>query len=260
MRTASNWQFAPSTAPSQWHKTKFLARFLLILVIIAGLISLAAPLARIYLITPGLISFRVMTYGIAAELLVASLCILLLIFCLIAKVPDVTAKLTTGIVLGILPVLAVVVVIGPERINSPMIHDISTDTENPPQFREAYTLRTVAHNSLDYAGESLAAIQRQAYPDIKPIITDLSRFDALQEATQVVKDLRWEFVNVDYEEGIIEAYDTSQLFGFVDDIVIRVQNQGPGSRIDIRSVSRLGNADLGANALRIRHFINIFRG
>ncbi|NIN34131.1 MAG: DUF1499 domain-containing protein, partial [Gammaproteobacteria bacterium] len=70
----------------------------------------------------------------------------------------------------------------------------------------------------------------------------------------------WEFVNVDYDMGIIEAYDTSRIFGFVDDIVIRVSRQGSGSRVDIRSVSRLGKGDLGANALRISHFINTFRG
>ena len=201
-----------------------------------------------------------MTYGIAGGLIIAALCLLILLLTFILRITEIKGRLITGIILGLIPVLAVVVVMGPERLRSPHIHDITTDTQDPPQFREAYKLRSSDQNSLDYAGESVAALQRQAYPEITPIITNLSRYDALQEATQVAKDMRWEFVNVDYEIGIIEAYDTSRLFGFVDDIVIRVSSRGSGSRVDIRSVSRVGKADLGANALRIRHFKNIFRG
>ncbi|NNE37124.1 MAG: DUF1499 domain-containing protein [Gammaproteobacteria bacterium] len=101
--------------------------------------------------------------------------------------------------------------------------------------------------------------QLAAYPDIKPLITELSVDEALIEATQVVKDMQWEYINLDYEQGIIEAYDTSKLFGFIDDIIIRVRPDGSGSRVDIRSSSRVGKGDLGKNAERIAKFIRSFR-
>jgi uncharacterized protein (DUF1499 family) len=120
-------------------------------------------------------------------------------------------------------------------------------------------IRSPEHNSPDYIGVTLASIQQDAYPQIQPLLTSLNRSDALVEATQVVKDLQWEFINIDYDKGIIEAYDTSKLFGFVDDIIIRVRQENPGSRIDIRSASRVGKGDLGKNAERIKQFINTFR-
>lgn len=87
----------------------------------------------------------------------------------------------------------------------------------------------------------------------------MSTDDALTEATQVVKDLGWEFINVDYNNGIVEAYDRTRVFGFTDDIIFRIKPEGSGSRIDVRSASRYGKGDLGKNAERIRLVIKTFR-
>ena len=87
---------------------------------------------------------------------------------------------------------------------------------------------------------------------------DFSRDEALTRVVQVVLGLNWTLVNADFETGIVEAYDTTRVFGFVDDIVIRVRARGNGSRIDIRSVSRVGLGDAGMNAARIRSFIAAF--
>ncbi len=68
--------------------------------------------------------------------------------------------------------------------------------------------------------------------------------------------MRWKPVAVVAEAGRIEATDTTWLFGFADDIVVRVAADGAaGSRIDVRSKSRIGSSDLGVNAARIRRFL-----
>ncbi|WP_372864689.1 DUF1499 domain-containing protein [Spongiibacter sp.] len=136
--------------------------------------------------------------------------------------------------------------------DSPMIHDISTDTENPPQFSHAQTLRTSTDNPLIYNAE-VAAIQRRAYPDIRGLHLPLPLTRAQQLAEASAKQLGWD---IHYQQpGHIEATERSFWFGFTDDIVIRLRSEGSGSRIDLRSTSRLGQGDMGANAKRIRRFL-----
>ena len=160
--------------------------------------------------------------------------------------------------MGLLPLAGVAVFLGPDRLQTPMIHDISTDTDDPPVFAQARKLRSARENSLDYGGASVAQQQHRAYPGIKPITDDLNREEALTRVVQVVLGLNWTLVNADFDTGIVEAYDTTRVFGFVDDIVIRVRAHGSGSRIDIRSASRVGLGDAGTNAARIRRFIAAF--
>lgn len=141
----------------------------------------------------------------------------------------------------------------------PRIHDITTDTLNPPQFRALLSLRGDSSNPLDYQAEQLAPQQQAAYPYIQPILTQMTPDQALQRAAATVTQLGWELVSKDQTSGTIEAVDTTLLWGFKDDIVIRIQATDAGSRIDLRSVSRVGLSDLGANAARIRKFIEAFR-
>jgi uncharacterized protein (DUF1499 family) len=65
----------------------------------------------------------------------------------------------------------------------------------------------------------------------------------------------WEIVAAVPAEGRIEATDTTRFFGFKDDIVIRVKAEGAGSRVDVRSLSRVGKSDVGKNASRIRAYL-----
>ena len=65
-------------------------------------------------------------------------------------------------------------------------------------------------------------------------------------------------VDVSLEEGRVEATATTFWFGFKDDVVVRVREYETGSKIDVRSVSRVGASDLGANAARIERFLNAF--
>jgi uncharacterized protein (DUF1499 family) len=141
----------------------------------------------------------------------------------------------------------------------PPIHDITTDTENPPQFNAILPLRKDALNPAEYGGPSIAEQQHQAYPDIVPLILDVPPVQTIDRARSISHKMGWEIINVDPQQGIIEATDTTFWFGFKDDIVILVSSQGSGSRIDIRSVSRVGKSDVGANARRVKGFLKALK-
>jgi uncharacterized protein (DUF1499 family) len=136
----------------------------------------------------------------------------------------------------------------------PFIHDITTDTEDPPPFVAVLSLRTDAPNPPDYAGEEVAAQQREGYPDIQPVQLPLPVDQAFALALEAAQAQGWEIVAVVPAEGRIEATATTFWFGFKDDVVIRVAAAGDGSRVDIRSKSRVGRSDVGANAARIRAY------
>lgn len=137
----------------------------------------------------------------------------------------------------------------------PPIHDISTDTADPPAFVGLLEERRKAPNGFAYGGEPVAAQQRRAYADIKPVIVKTAPRETTQRAIDAARAMGWEVVVADAATGRVEAIDTSTWFGFKDDIVVRVRPEGQGSRIDVRSVSRVGMSDLGANAKRIRRFL-----
>lgn len=141
----------------------------------------------------------------------------------------------------------------------PAIHDLSTDTDNPPAFVAVVPLRKGAENPLEYGGAALAAKQRQAYPDIKPLVLTLPPEAALARARIVAQEMGWEVVATDLAAGRVEATDTTPWFGFKDDIVVRITPAGAGSRVDVRSVSRVGRSDLGTNARRIRAYLERLR-
>lgn len=163
-----------------------------------------------------------------------------------------------GLVLGLVPPVSVVAALGPSRVFAPIIHDISTDTVSPPAFVAARARRDAADNSVDYGGKLVAATQHAYYPDIQPLNTSLDVDQAFARALSLAWQLHWHILASSPRSGTIEATDQSRVFGFVDDIVIRVTPGAQGSRIDIRSASRRGLGDLGANAQRIRRFEQAF--
>lgn len=138
---------------------------------------------------------------------------------------------------------------------APRIHDITTDAGDPPQFRAILPLRAKAPNPADYGGPEVAALQHAAYPDIKPLTLFAPPDRAFERALAVARSLGWTIMQKDRQEGRIEAMDRTIWFGFTDDIVIRVRPEDGGSRVDIRSVSRVGAGDMGTNAARIRKFM-----
>ena len=140
----------------------------------------------------------------------------------------------------------------------PFIHDITTDTEDPPVFVAVLPLRADAANPPEHPGEEVAQQQREAYPEVQPIEAALAPAAAFARAEDVARSLGWEIVAAVPEEGRIEATDTTFWFGFKDDVVIRVRPTPEGSRVDIRSKSRVGRSDVGANAARIEKFLEAF--
>ncbi len=141
----------------------------------------------------------------------------------------------------------------------PRIHDISTDTDNPPRYVAVLALRKGAENPADYSAE-VAAQQKQAYPDIAPATLDVPPAQAFARAERAARAMGWEIVAVAPGDLRIEATDTTLLFGFKDDIVVRVAPSGNGSRVDVRSLSRVGKSDFGVNAKRVRKFLRQLAG
>ena len=137
----------------------------------------------------------------------------------------------------------------------PPIHDITTDLENPPEFSAIVPLRADAPNPIEYGGPEVAAHQRRAYPDIRPLILDLPRDRAFQRALDAAEDMGWEIVSADAEAGRIEATDRTFWFGFRDDVVIRLTPIEDRTVLDVRSLSRVGGSDVGTNARRIRDYL-----
>ena len=136
----------------------------------------------------------------------------------------------------------------------PPIHDITTDTANPPAFEAVVPLRKDARNSLDYSQE-VARQQREAYPDIKPLVLEIPAAQVFDRAVGAARDAGWELVNISAEQWRIEATDTTTFFGFKDDVVVRLTPIGGRTVVDVRSVSRIGRSDVGTNARRIRDYL-----
>lgn len=160
--------------------------------------------------------------------------------------------------LGAVPVAVVFALIG-QGLKVPAIHNITTDLENPPVFEAAYALRGDTLNSLDAPSAEVRAQQAAHYPELAPLDLTLTPKAAFTKALQVVDDLGWTLIESSPEDGRIEAYEETLFFGFKDDVVIRIQAVEAGSRVDVRSVSRVGRSDLGANAKRIKRFLAAMR-
>ena len=137
----------------------------------------------------------------------------------------------------------------------PPIHDITTDLVNPPKFLAILALRADAPNPAEYQGEEIASQQRSAYPELKTQKYSQTTEQVFDAALAAVKNMGLEVVTSDKTLGLIEAYDTTTWFGFVDDVVIRIQSAEQMTMLDARSKSRVGMSDIGKNAERLNSLI-----
>jgi uncharacterized protein (DUF1499 family) len=143
----------------------------------------------------------------------------------------------------------------------PAINDITTNPGDPPAFAKVAALEANSGRDMAYPGPEFAEQQRQAYPGLAPIALPMPTDKAFQECRDTALELGWTLVDQDPAKGLIEASDSTALFRFVDDIVIRVRPAaGGGTVVDVRSKSRAGRGDLGANAGRIRTFRDALEG
>ncbi|MCB1667879.1 MAG: DUF1499 domain-containing protein [Porticoccaceae bacterium] len=196
-------------------------------------------------------SFMMFVIGLAGGVLVWSLSVVAIMVGRVRRRP-VESLLTWSAVIGGLPALMVFSMIGVEGFSAPMIHDISTDTETPPLFYYAVNEREPGENSLDYGGDDLAEMQRSAYPDIQPLLLAASMEEVRDAVRKHIQSQGWIELGDNSGTQQLEAVATTRVMGFEDDIVFRLTATGPLTRLDIRSASRVGVGDLGANAERIR--------
>lgn len=145
----------------------------------------------------------------------------------------------------------------------PFIHDISTDVANPPMLMAAKTDRVDGDHGVDYQGPELAALQKAGYPDLAPLTLSDAPEKVFARSLSIIVGNGWDVLAKSNQQlpFTIEAVDTSMLFGFKDDIVVRIQ-QAPVSEggkpltvVDVRSMSRQGKSDLGVNAKRIKQLL-----
>lgn len=145
-------------------------------------------------------------------------------------------------------------------LGSPPVHDVSTSVTDPPEFD---ALRVAHYAGRDYVSyrEYNAALKGKvssAYPDLRTLVFDKSLRQVFSAAEASARDLHWRVVTADPFKGRIEAADHATVFGFIDDIVIRVRLNPAGYTVlDIRSASRNGTSDWGRNARRIQLFIAV---
>jgi uncharacterized protein (DUF1499 family) len=146
----------------------------------------------------------------------------------------------------------------PNLLHLPRLYEVTTDTASPPAFDRIAKIRQGQANPVHYDA-SFAPLQLAAYPDIKPLLVARPLGDVYSAVRETVKGLNWKVIDEQAPElaktGYIEAIDRTFIFGFTDDVAIRITGSAKAARVDIRSSSRFGQHDLGRNAQRIRRFM-----
>ena len=171
-----------------------------------------------------------------------------------------TSSAWFGLILGLLVTSPVLLTIYAAS-SVPPIHDITTDLQNPPEFVTMLVERSASDNPLDRKNPTdLATLQQTAYPGLVPVLINQDASQVFDQVHSLVTVRGWEIVAASAQQGRIEATATTPIMGFKDDVVIRVRDEAGGTMVDMRSVSRVGQSDLGANAKRIEAFMADLRG
>jgi uncharacterized protein (DUF1499 family) len=225
----------------------FAASFLAVIVVRSGLLEIQPALA---------------TFG--GALVIAAIALILAVAAFVViwleGLGGMGAALTAMLVS--LALLAYPAYLGMKAYRLPWIYDITTDPIDPPRYEALARVRPRDANPVAYAGLYAAEQQRTAYPDIGPLGAAATPQAAYDAAFAIVNKRRWRVVEArapqaGRREGRIEAVARTPVMGFRDDIVVRVRPEGSdGSRIDVRSSSRYGTFDFGANASRIRSLLD----
>jgi len=166
--------------------------------------------------------------------------------------PDGMRLAVAGLAVGVGLVLIVLAGAAPGG-GLPPINDITTDLESPPEFAPSSVVLDYVGRNMSYPPEFVDQV-REAYPDLQSIRVDTPPQELYQKALATAVDLGWEITARSDERLVFDAKEETSLFRFVDDITVRIVGESPGSKLDIRSKSRDGRGDLGANAARIRRF------
>lgn len=167
-----------------------------------------------------------------------------------------TGKALSGALLSAL-VLAGPVWLMPNILTLPRIYEVTTDPNNPPRFSKIASLRRGEGVNPPAFQRSAVELQNVAYPDLQPLPIDRPVDAAFSAVRDAVKNMSWRIVSEvppsGSQAGLIEATHQSLIFGFRDDVAIRVRPMSAGgTRVDVRASARYGNHDMGRNAMRVR--------
>ena len=242
-------------------ESKISSRTLLAASVIFVLVLVSGPLGYKFgwlLLSPSIISLLV---GLLGVILVALSSLVMLSVAIKYKLTVDRNFLLVGLLVSLFPKIFIV----PQAINglsAPKINDISTDTSSPPLF-DKLLITQIDNNELSLSQYALSKeerikIQNHSYPELKTLSSSLDFDSALIRSAALLRHQGLEVINIDEDKGIIEAVDTTFWFGFKDNVVVRLKSHGSGTKVDIRSASRIGLRDFGKNAERIRRFLEDF--
>jgi len=229
-----------------------------------ALFSLAATLIAIVIVRSGSLDIVPALSTLAGALVLAVVAILLAFAAGVTIWREGTGgvgEAATGLIVSA-ALIAYPVYLGVKAYRLPAIYDVTTDPIDPPRFEAIARLRPRDANPVNYAGLYAAEQQREAYADIEPDVTDATPQEAYDAALKVISKRKWRVVDarppqaVPPRDGLIEAIARTPILGFRDEVVVRVRPTLEGARIDVRSASRYGRHDLGANAARVRSLMD----
>jgi len=228
------------------------SRLTLVLGAIAAIAFSLGPLGAFLGILPPMTAFSVFGLG-------GLLGLLTLVFSLIGIFRGGFASAAPGLALGAVVTAAFLLLALPAR-QFPRINDITTDTQQPPEFVQAPNLPGNEGRDMRYPGQSFAEQQRAGYPDLQPLYLQEPPAVAFERVVQVAGEMpQWEVTRSDSTALALEGVSTSRLFRFKDDFVVEIRPADGGSTVQMRSKSRVGRGDVGANAARIETFFSKLR-
>ena len=227
-----------------------------------ALFALVATLLSVIVVRSGLLEIVPALATFAGALMCAVIAILLAVGALVViwrEGVEGIGYTFTAVALA-LALLAYPAYLGFKASRLPAIADITTDAVDPPRFEAIARLRTREANPVLYAGLYAAELQRNAYPDVESLDISTTPQAAYDAARAVITKRRWKVIldrrpQPGRRDGQIEAVARTPIMGFSDDVVVRVRAVPDGARIDVRSASRYGRHDLGANAARIKSLL-----
>ncbi len=211
----------------------------------AAVLFVLGPLLAHLSVVPALVGFALFGFG-------GLLGVVALVIGVVAAARG--AGLGAGLALGaVVSVTFLAIAMSAGRV--PRINDIATDTTNPPQFVKAGSLEGNQHRDMRYPGASFAEQQRAGYPDLGPLRIEAGPDEVFKRVEAAARQVpTWEITRDDAAARALEGVDTTRLFRFKDDFVVEVRPQDGGSVVQMRSKSRDGKGDIGANAARIEAF------
>jgi uncharacterized protein (DUF1499 family) len=225
--------------------------------------ALAASFLAVIIVQSGLLEIKPAIATFAGALAIAGIAMLLGFAALVSI--WMSGRAGIGAALAAMAIAALMLgypaYLGIRAYKLPMIYDITTDPLDPPRYEALARVRPRDANPVAYAGLYAADLQRRSYPDIGPLTVNATPQATYDAAYAVINKRKWRIVDARApqaarREGRIEAVARTPIMGFRDDVVVRIRSDGDGARIDMRSSSRYGSFDFGANAARIRSLMN----